>query len=122
MPASDVLTRALELLRGGWTSAPLSLDAAGLMCPADDEGITKFCVHDALHVAARDDIEAQQDAEDILNTQLRLSGVTALVRDWASEWTYDEAAQQMRDSRTHGDVLQLFTRARAQALTKEQRQ
>ena len=121
MRASDVLKRALEMLRGGWTSAPLSLDAAGVMCPYDDEGITKFCVHDALWVASRGDVFAQQDAEDLLNNQLRLRGAQSLIREWCSDWAFDEPNRQMRELRTHGEVLQLFTVAHAQALTKEQR-
>lgn len=116
---SDVLSKALELLRGGWTSAPLSLDAAGLMCPINDEGITLFCVGDALQLASADDIEAMQNAEDALNKQLRLAGATSLIREWASEWVFDEPNHRMRELRTHGEVLQLFSRAHRIALTKE---
>ena len=46
-PPSEVLTRARAHLAGGW-SEPLSLTAAGIICTAEDEGLAKYCVHDAL--------------------------------------------------------------------------
>lgn len=113
---SEVLARARLALAGGWTPTPLSLDAAGKFCALTDEGLTKYCVADALELAAAGDFDAQQAAEDALSRRLGLDGFPMHVNEWASEW--DSNCVPLR---THAQVLQLFARAHAIALAKESR-
>lgn len=112
---SELLTRAREHLRGGWHE-PLSLASDGTICDRQSEGIEKFCVHDALLTAAPD-VDAFLAAEEALTKQLRLDPLLPRTNAWGHAMTLNEWAAE--PERTHGQVLQLFTRAHAQALTKE---
>lgn len=109
MKTSLVLSRARHHLAGGWNE-PMSLAADGTICPRDDEGITKFCTHDALAVAAGDDVAADAAAELELNRALRARGDTQSFAHWVSE-----------PGRTHAEVLELFARAERHALAEESR-
>lgn len=109
MRASDVLQKARAHLVGGWHPV-LSLTAAGKICPASDEGISLFCVDDALEVAAAGDAMALVHAWNELSAQVHHVTGEGNVFVWESD-----------ARRTHGDVLQLFARAHKHALTKEQR-
>ena len=109
MRASDVLRRARELVAGGWHE-PMSLDAAGHICAADDEGISRFSVVDALAVAAQGDVPLAMRAEDELARQLRVAGVSAHLTRWL------EAPE-----RTQAEVLRLFARAHSHAVAGETR-
>lgn len=103
MKLHQVLERARAHIAGGW--APnISRDASGGLCGPDDEGIAKFCIIDALLVAAGGDLVAMHAGARSLGRRLEPS----LLGDW-------EAAPQ----RTHADVLQLFARAHATALAQE---
>ena len=108
---SEVLERARTHVAGGWHE-PMSLDASGVICAPNDEGISRFCVSDALHVAAGGrsaDIDAQVDAELELAAQLRHAGERRSLSTW------------LEDKHTlHGDVLRLMHTA-AQHLRAEGR-
>jgi len=106
---SDVLSRARELIAGGWHE-PLSLDVRGHICPSDDEGIARFSTVDALAVAALGDVALAMRAEDELARQLRVAGVSLHLTRWLEE-----------SSRTHAEVLRLFARAHAHAVAGETR-
>lgn len=109
MTTSDVLARARELVAGGWHE-PMSLDAAGHICAADDEGIAKFSVVDALAVAAQGDVPLAMRAEDALAKQLRVAGVSLHLTRWL------EVA-----GRKHEEVLRLMARAHSHAVAEESR-
>lgn len=104
---SEVLQRARALVAGGWHE-PLSLDAQGRICTADDEGISRFCLADALQVAAAGDVGAYMRAEDIIERQLASSGWTEPVYRWLE-----------LPERTHAEVLRLLQRAHAHTTAKE---
>lgn len=106
---SEVLERARKLVAGGWHE-PLSLAADGTICDVKAEGIERFCVNDALTVAAADDFGAIVDAELALVKQLQLSGERRSLTAWLED-----------KHRGHGDVLALFTRAAAHARAEESR-
>lgn len=74
---SEILSEARDHVGGGW-SEPLSYRSDGRICCHDDEGISLFCVDDALAVAARGDIDAWMSAEDLL--------VEALYADDGALW------------------------------------
>lgn len=109
MRTSEVLLRARALVAGGWHE-PMSLDARGHICPADDEGISRFSTVDALAVAAQGDVPLAMRAEDALAKQLRVAGVSLHLTRWLEE-----------PSRTHADVLRLFARAHSHAVAEESR-
>lgn len=109
MTTSDVLARARELVAGGWHE-PMSLDAAGHICAADDEGIAKFSVVDALAVAAQGDVPLAMRAEDALAKQLRVAGVSLHLTRWLEV-----------DGRAHAEVLRLFARAHSHTFAEETR-
>ncbi len=102
---SELLTRARKHVAGGW-SPLLSRDASGLECGPDEEGITTFCIVDALITAADGDLVVMQTGARALG--LRLSPTK--LGDW-------EAAPE----RTQVDVLELFALAAKNAATKEHR-
>ncbi|MFZ5440507.1 MAG: DUF6197 family protein [Myxococcota bacterium] len=103
MKVHEVLDRARELVAHGWHE-PFSLDAQGKLCSSDAEGIAKFCMVDALLVAARGDVLEESRAEEALTRQLQL-----LERD-AALFAWLEAPE-----RTHAEVLKLLARAEAHA-------
>lgn len=101
---SEVLAIARQHVAGGW--APLiSRDASGAMCDHQDEGITKFCLVDALLAAAQGDLDLWWAAGVVLR---RIAG--APLGDW-------EAAPK----RSQDDVLHLFSRAQSNAAAGETR-
>lgn len=109
MRASEVLRRARAHVAGGW-SEPMSLDSRGAICPADDEGIAKYCVDDALRVAAAGDLDALLAAQQHFEQQL-----VAVHRCSDLSWWLHHP------SRTLPEVLTLFTRAHQRALAEETR-
>lgn len=102
---SEVLAAARAHIAGGW-SPLISRDASGQACDHNDEGITRFCVVDALLAAAGGDLELWWRAGCVLVRQLAGSKLG----DW-------EAAPK----RTQAEVLQLFTRAHFNAVAQETR-
>ncbi len=109
---SEVLDRARKHVAGGWHE-PMSLTSGGHICAPNDEGIERFCVNDAIHIAAggaHADFNLQVDAELALMRQLQLSGEKRSLATWLED-----------ERRMHGDVLQLFSRAAAHARTTEAR-
>lgn len=106
--ASEVIEAARRHLAGGWHE-PLSLASDGTICDAQCEGIDRFCCHDAL-LTAGGDVDSFRAAEDLVQRQLQLQGVTVSLNEWA-----------MDPGRTHAEVLQLFARAAKHAATKESR-
>lgn len=109
MRTSEVLRRGRELVAGGWHE-PMSLDAQGHICAADDEGIARFSVVDALAVAAQGDVPLAMRAEDELARQLRVAGVSLHLTRWLEA-----------DGRTQAEVLRLFARAHSHAVAGETR-
>lgn len=109
MRTSEALTRARELIAGGWNE-PFSVDAAGEPCHAEDEGVTRFCVDDALRIACGGDIERAVALEQVLQRTLRLTGC----REGLSTWLQHE-------TRHHAEVLVLLGRARLHAVAEESR-
>lgn len=106
---SEVLEAARRHVAGGWHE-PLSLAADGRICSSADEGITQFCVADAIEVAAGGAFILHVEAELELAKQLRLRGEQRSITTW------------LEDQHTlHGDVLQLFTTAAAHARAEESR-
>lgn len=109
MTPSEVLTKARAHVAGGWHE-PLSLDAQGHICGRHDEGITRFCLLDAMLTAAAGDIDVFFAAEAHLVEKLRREGQLGA----------DEPLYRWLESprRTQGDVLlalaQTANRARAQ--------
>ncbi len=102
---SETLTAARGHLAGGW-SPLVSRDASGAMCGPDDEGITTFCIVDAVLVAAKGDlVEAHRGLRAVGK-----SVAPVLLGDW-----------EIAAERTQDDVLQLFARAAKHAATKETR-
>lgn len=114
---SDVILRAHEHLRGGWHE-PLSLASDGTICDVKCEGIARFCVHDALLTAAGD-VDSFMAAEELLSKRLRLDPLVPSTNAWGHAMTLNEWVAE--PERTHGEVLQLFKRAHAQAEAKEHR-
>lgn len=104
---SEVLRRARELLAGGWHE-PLSLDAQGHICTADDEGLSRLCLADALQVASAGDVGAYMRAEDAIERQLASMGWTEPVYRWLE-----------LPERTQAEVLRLLQRAHAHTTAKE---
>lgn len=103
MKLHHVLERARAHIAGGWVPL-ISRDASGAMCDHLDEGIAKFCIVDALLVAAHGDLAVMHGGARALGRRLE----PELLGDW-------EAAR----SRTQADVLQLFAKAHATALAQE---
>lgn len=108
MKLSLVIEKARQLVADGWHE-PMSLDAAGHICACDDEGIARFCVVDALAVAASD-VPLAMRAEDVIARQLRVSGATQHLQRWLEE-----------PSRSHAEVLRLLARAHQHAVAEESR-
>lgn len=88
----------------------MSRDTRGAICPADDEGIAKYCVDDALRVAAAGDVDALMAAHQQLEQQLAAVHGVAGLPTWLHHPT-----------RTLPEVLTLFTRAHQRALAEETR-
>ena len=109
MKPSLVIEKARSLVAGGWHE-PMSLDSAGHICAADDEGIARFCVVDALAVAAQGDVPLAMRAEDVVAKQLRVAGATQHLQRWLEE-----------PSRSHAEVLRLMARAHQHAVAEESR-
>lgn len=105
---SDVLREARAHVGGGWHE-PLSLDASGKICGPTDEGLTRFCVFDALQVASRFDGSVHMAAEDALTEAARVP------------CALDLAAWLEADGRTQDEVVQLFGRALARLHAREAR-
>lgn len=105
---TDVLREARAHVGAGW-SEPLSLDAAGKICGPTGDGLERFCVFDALQVAARFVGETHLAAEDALVEALRVRSALDL-----TEWLEV-------DGRKQGEVVQLFGRALARLNAKETR-
>lgn len=103
-PLSEVLAIARQHIAGGW-SPLISRDASGAMCDHLDEGITRFCIVDALLAAAQGDLDLWWAAGVVLRRQAGKP-----LGDW-------EAAPK----RKQADVLQLFTRAHFNAVAGENR-
>lgn len=101
---SEVLAIARKHIAGGWVPL-ISRDASGAMCDHQDEGITRFCIVDALLAAAQGDLDLWWSAGVVLR---RMAGVP--LGDWESA-----------PERSHADVLQLFTRAQNNAAAGETR-
>lgn len=109
MRTSEVLRRGRELVAGGWHE-PMSLNAQGHICAADDEGLSRFSVVDALAVAAQGDVPLAMRAEDELARQLRVAGVSQHLTRWLEA-----------EGRTQAEVLRLFARAHSHAVAGETR-
>ena len=109
MLASEVLAKARAHVAGGWHE-PLSLDAGGRICTHADEGISRYCLLDALLAASHGDLDAMFAAEAVLVAQLRHAGWDAPMYRWLE-----------RNGRTHREVLQLLTKSHAHAVAKESR-
>lgn len=77
---SETIRRARVLLAGGWHE-PFSCDVQGRKCHADDEGITRFCVDDALRVAAGS-AEAAVELELEVQRQLCATGSADSLTTW----------------------------------------
>lgn len=109
MTPSELLTKARHHVAGGWHE-PLSLDAAGHICGRNDEGITRFCLLDAMLTAAGDDLDALFAAEAGLVEKLHRDGQLGEQEPF---YRWLEAP-----TRTQGDVLlllaQVTNRLRAQ--------
>lgn len=103
MKLHHVLARARAHIAGGWVPL-VSRDASGAMCAHLDEGIAKFCVLDALLVAAQGDLVVMHRGARALGRRLE----PELLGDWESA-----------PKRTQADVLQLFAKAHATALAQE---
>lgn len=112
MTPSEVLTRARHHVAGGWNE-PLSLDAAGHTCGRTDEGITKFCLLDAMLNAAGEDLEVFFRAEALLVNRLRHDG---LLPDGMPMYRWLEAPQRMQ-----GEVLLLLAQTANRARAEEAR-
>lgn len=110
MTPSEVLHRARALIAGGWHE-PLSLDAQGAICGRTDEGITKFCLLDALLTACAEDLDAFFAAEAAVVTQVRHRDPSH--RD-APLYRWLEAT-----SRTQADVLFVLAQAAKASRAKE---
>jgi hypothetical protein len=102
----DVLREARAHIGGGWVE-PMSTDAAGRLCAPTDEGITNFCVADAVALAAGLDAELSTFATTALLDALPSPGVAGL-----TQWLEVEG-------RTKTEVAQLFGRAIARLRVKE---
>lgn len=111
MTPSEVLTRARLLVAGGWHE-PLSLDAAGHICGRHDEGISRFCLLDAMLTGCADDLDAFFAAEGLLVDKLRSEGQLGD----APLYRWLEAPQ-----RTQGDVLLLLAQTASRARAEEGR-
>lgn len=109
MKTSEVLTRARELLAGGWHE-PFSVAADGTLRDRDHEDAVRFCTRDAIALAARVDGAADDAAELELNRALRAAGHAWSFCVWVA-----------LPDRTHNDVLQLFAKAIAHSLAEESR-
>lgn len=110
MTVSEVLRDARNHVVGGWHE-PFSLDAAGVLCAHDDEGITRFCVDDALRVAARGDVSLMVAAERELELQHTVAhGTLRPLSAWLTAPTT-----------TRDDVVVLMARAQAHAAAVEAR-
>lgn len=101
MRLSEVLERARKHIAGGWHE-PMSLTSSGAICAPNDEGIEKFCVADAIEVAAGGSFVMQVDAELELAKQLSLRGEKRSLTTWLEH-----------PNTLHGDVLQLMNTAAA---------
>ena len=106
---SEVLTRARRAVAGGWAE-PMSLTAAGHICAIEDEGITRYCVHDALELGAQFDPDLQGEAWEAVARQLALRVQRHDLGTWLSE-----------AGRTHHEVLSLLAHTEAHAHAEESR-
>ncbi|MCC6178842.1 MAG: hypothetical protein WAZ94_15100 [Phycisphaerales bacterium] len=95
------LRKARQALAGGWAPC-FSFDAQGKICAPDDEGVTLFCLHDAVAIYAPD-VETILAAEDLLKIIADPSGRMTLY-DWEEQ-----------PGRKQADVLAVFDRAIARA-------
>lgn len=105
--ARQILRTARELLAGGW-SEPQSTDAQGRPCYANDEGLSSYCLDDALRLAAGGSIEAAVEVEMMLQQHHRLNGGTDSLTAWLQT-----------PSRTSLDVQRLLARVELHLLAKE---
>lgn len=118
---ADVLERARQLLAGGW-NGPYSLDAAGQICTAEDEGISRFCFDDALLVSARYDAALAGAAERLVEVAGGFFGVEQAQRVCAGDFLTSRrlhavtlASWLSDDARTQAEVLRLVAQAAARA-------
>ncbi|PZR17509.1 MAG: hypothetical protein DI536_04135 [Archangium gephyra] len=110
MTLSESLMRARALLAGGWHE-PFSLDAADKLCDATAEGISKFCVEDAVRTAAAGDATLIASAEQALELQLvTVTGSLCPLSQWL-----------VAPERKQSDVVALFSRAVRHAAAEESR-
>lgn len=73
----ETLQRARKLVAGGWSEP--TLDADGRWCSVDDEGVTTYSVHDALHHGST--FEAEHIAECSLAIAID-AGLTITLSAW----------------------------------------
>ena len=106
---SEVLSRARTVIAGGWAE-PMSLTSAGAICAIEDEGISRYCMHDALELGAGFDPDLQGEAWEAIGRQLALRAQRFDLGTWLSE-----------DGRTHHEVLSLLAHAEGHAAAEESR-
>ena len=95
------LRRARQALAGGWAPGS-SRDAGGKICHPGDEGVSQFCLHDAVQMFAPD-VDTLLAEEDLLK----------LIADPSLRQTLYDWEEQ--PGRKQAEVLSVFDRAIARA-------